>query len=206
MRKLLLSLAALAVIAAPIRASELEVLSNASAVRFQAAQFSLSVLKFAPTQMALRGLAFKAGSVTVLDIERLYTQGAKVEKKDLSGWFAGRRYSAKGASPQLLVGADILRDADAGPLGGADFKLASFGGDEPGLSPADLYDAPGSETVNAVISITRDEAAGWKVAEFKDTGATGQDKRSAFEIRKNGDLLVAKYIDGTYAYFFKRVW
>lgn len=206
MKTLLPSLAVLALIVAPVRASQLEALQAGSAVHFQAAAPSLAALKFAPYRMALRGLAFKAGSVTVLDIERLYNAGAKVEKKDVAGWYAGRRYSAKGASPQLLVGVDIQKDADAGPLGGVDFKLASFGGDEPGLSPADLYDAPGSETVNTVISITRDEAADWKAASFKDTGVVGQDKRSAFEVRKSGDLLVAKYSDGSFAYFFKRVW
>lgn len=204
--KTLLPLAVLAfLIASPLGASELEALRFQSASRFAGVSFGALTFKAAPAPLALRGLAFASQSVTVLDIERLYAKGTKVGQSSLSGWFAGRRYSAKGATAQLLVGVDVLRDADAGSLGGSDFKLASMGGSEPGPSPADLYDDLGSEMINTVTYYVREEGAKWKNAEFLSDSTKGQDLRSAFELRKSGDLLVAKYADGTYAYFFKKV-
>jgi hypothetical protein len=200
-----LSLVVLAALAAPARASELEALRFRSASQF--AGVSFGAMKFVPAAapLSLRGSVFAAGSVTILDVERLYAKGAKIDQAALTGWFAGRRFSAKGVSPQLLVGVDVLRDPEAGPLGGSDFKLASMGGAEPGVSPADLYDEPGSETVNTVTWYIREEGKAWRVAEFLDSGTKGQDKRGAFELRKSGDLIVGKYADGTYAYFFKKV-
>ena len=197
-------LASLAVIAAvsPAFSGTFEVLASQAAAPFAV---SFQAFKFSPAKLALKGAAFAAASVSVLDIERLYNAGAKVEKGDLQGWFAGRRYSAKGVSAQLLVGADILKDPAAGSLGGADFKLAAFGGAQPDVIGVEYYDEPGSETLNTVSWIIHEEGAKWKTAEFRQTGATGQDSRDIFEIRKSDNLLVAKYADGTYAYFFKKV-
>lgn len=208
MKKTLLTLAAAILAAAPL-AAQPEALHASAAAQFGAAALSLPAFKFvavSPAAAALAAAGFKAQSVTVLDIEKLYNAGTRVTQADVSGWYSGRRFSAKGAAAQLLVGQDILRDASAGSLGGVDFKLASFGGAEPSeYVPADLYDAPGSATVDNITSVIRDEAADWAAARFTGTGVSGQDKRSAFEVRKNGDLLVAKYSDGTYGYFFARV-
>jgi hypothetical protein len=204
--KKLLALAVLAVLAAPVSAVPLESANFSAASSFAGVSFGAFKFVPSPAALALRGAAFAAASVTVLDIERLYAKGAKVSQAELTGWFAGRRYSSKGAAAQLLVGADILRDADAGSLGGSDFKLSSMGGAEPSqYTPVDLYDDLGSELVNNVLWYIREEGKEWKTAEFLAAETKGQDKRSAFELRKSGDLLVAKYADGTYGYFFKKV-
>jgi hypothetical protein len=208
MKKTLMTVAAAVLAAAPL-AAQPEALTASAAAQFRAASLALPAFKFvsvSPAAAALAAAGVKAQSVTVLDIEKFYNSGAKVSKAEVSGWYAGRRYSAKGATAQLLVSAEVLRDADAGSLGGSDFKLSSVGGAEPveGM-PATIFDDLGSETVNNILFRIADEGASWKTADFTDTGVRGQDSRAAFEVRKNGDLLVAKYSDGTYAYFFKRV-
>lgn len=211
MKTPLLTLAAAVLLAAPL-AAQPEALSVSAAAQFRAVSLAAAPLRFvsvSPAAAALRaaGLSvLNVQSVTVLDIERLYDAGSKVTKADVAGWFSGRRFSSKGVTAQLLAGADVLRDADAGSLGGSDFKLASVGGAEPVEgSPADLFDTLGSELANNIAWVIHEEGSKWRTVTFADTGARGADTRGAFEVRKNGDVLVAKYSDGTYAYFFKRV-
>lgn len=203
MSKLLLAAALFAAAAAPARAASFESLWSGAASSFGA---QLQGFKMSPVKLAQHAAPpHRAQSVTIFDVQKLYDQGVKVAKSDLDGWFAGRRFSAAGVTAQLLVGVSTLVDPAAGPLGGTVFKAASLGGAQPdGISP-EYWDTLGGNQADNVALIIYDRAKDWQAVKWGQTGAQAQDDHELFEIRRTGDLLVAKYADGTYGYFFKKV-
>lgn len=177
--------------------------ASAAPLELDLARFG--AFKLVPFQLAPRLPAVAA--VTVFDLERLFQEGKAPSAQDLTGWFAGRRFTAKGPAAQLLVGHVLLKDPAQGPLEGVVLKVTAFGGDEPGRGPVTYYDDMGHNAVDAVLwnLHERGPKADWKPVELKDTGAVAQDGALILQVRKNGELLVARYHNGDYAYFFKRV-
>ncbi|MDE2040515.1 MAG: hypothetical protein KGO96_11125 [Elusimicrobia bacterium] len=188
--------------AAPAWSGPLEAAKDSSTGRFTAAvAASLPTLRLA-ARMRAQPLA-----LALPDLARLFNNGTRPAPEAATGWFAGRRCSAAGVSAQLLVGLEVQKDPDAGPLGGVVLKLASFGGPPPGPVPAATFDSPSPATVEGVLSIIDQESGGWRNAGTVAHGLTGVERLSlaAFELRLSGSLLVARYADGSYAYFFRKV-
>ena len=167
-------------------------------------QFAQSIGAFAPRFVPAP--AVLAAAAPLPDLASLFDKGTAPTQKELEGWRAGRRFTKDGPAPALLVGKDVYHKPEDGPISGKDFKVFAFGPDTAGAAPVDLYDDPGSELQNAINYYLREDAKRWSAAEFREKGAlTRKDAQPPIEIRRSGEWLVARYADGSYGYFFKKV-
>jgi len=188
-----------------------------AATRTFAIGFEEAALSSRVSFSALSGLAafrFKpapapapaAKAAALPDLAALFEKGTAPTQKDVEGWRSGRRFTKDGPAAALLVGTDIYDNPDDGPISGKTFKVFVFGADKPGIGPADLYDNPGSVLQDATTQYIRENAKKWSAAEFTAKAAlTRKESAPPIEIRQNDSYLVARYADGTYGYFFKKV-
>ena len=141
------------------------------------------------------------------DLETLFVGGAKPAEGDLRGWFAGRRFTQSGPTAALLAGTDVYSDPNQGPIAGKSFKILLWGADKviEGL-PETIYDEPGSETLNTIAWNIYEQGGQWSRSDFtQDKSVLTRKGESLYEVRKSGDWLVARYPNGDYGYFFKKV-
>ncbi len=198
--------------AAPAGAQGLEEAAAQSHLNFANAFGSFRVQAFQKTAAPAIQYDAKSAAKATADLSGLFDKGTKVSAADLRGWWAGRRFLSIGVAPALLVGADVPKDNSEGPISGTVFKTFLFpkiklpdgigAGD---LSPAEYYDVLGSAVSDSVSWIIHEDAQDWVETKFTDSGAITKKGYDQAEIRKNGDYLLAKFEDGSYAYFFKRV-
>lgn len=185
-----------------VAASELENLRVSAEESLKDAVASpVATAKFLPAPPAAPH-ALAAGRV---DLEAWFAAGGSVAKADVSGWYAGRRLTPKGWAAALLVGADLLLDPAAGPVGGSTFKLMVQGADAPGLSPEHFYDEMYPPKVEGIMSWIERTSGDWSDAEIGGASALAFKGPHKHEVRKYGDYLVLKYPTGEFGYFFKKV-
>lgn len=198
--------------AAPAGANMFEEAAAQGRVGFGVLLGSFKLPAFQKTVAAGIKMDPKAAAKAAADLSDLFDKGTKVSAADLRGWWAGRRFLSIGVAGALLAGVDVPRDVEAGPIGGAVFKTLLFPKiklpadiDPQYLTPADYYDEPGSVAADNVSLVIREEAKDWVETKFGETGAVTKKGYDTAEIRKNGAYLIAKFEDGSFAYFFKKV-
>ena len=146
-------------------------------------------------------------AATTADLEGLFVAGAKPAEGDLRGWFAGRRFTQAGPTAALLAGTELYNDPKQGPISGKTFKILLWGADKPteGM-PETYWDEPGSAALDAIAWNIYEQGGDWSRADFtQDKSAVTHKGESTYEVRKSGDWLVARYPNGDYGYFFKKV-
>lgn len=205
MRKSFLSLTIVLAAAAPARAGAFEEAAIRARLNFVRA---LGAFKLQPLQLRRGALAQGAKAAAAADLAALFDKGDKPASERLMGWHAGRRFTKGGPMAALLVGTKVYKDPAVGPLSGEEFKVILMGSnifDKDLL--VDIYDEPGSELANTVITLIRENASKWSAADFKEKekSVVTRKEGAALEVRVSGDYLVCKYDDGTYGYFFKKV-
>lgn len=146
-----------------------------------------------------------SGKTQSADLSILFDLGAKPELADLTGWYSGRRFTKTGPSATLLVGGELYADPARGPIGGKSFKVVLFGGGAPGTSPADLYDEPGTHTIDTVNFLLPERSKDYAPIQFTESGAVLKKGADVYEFRKWGRYLIVKYPDEGYGYFFKKL-
>ncbi len=139
------------------------------------------------------------------DWAALFASGTKPSEEELTGWFAGRRFTKEGPAAALLVGAYVYDNPETGDIDGKSLRLMLLGPDRPKVIPVTFYDELGSEAANTIIQLIRETARQWSPAEFAGQGVLSRRGDSSFELRRSGKYLVCKYPDGGYGYFFKKV-
>lgn len=146
-----------------------------------------------------------SGKTTSADLSILFELGAKPEAADLAGWYSGRRFTKTGPAAALLVAGEMYDNPASGPIGGKSFKGVLFGGAAAGTVPADLYDEPGTHTIDNVQVLLLERAKDWSPVAFNGTAALLKKGSDSYEVRKWGRYLIAKYPDESYGYFFKKL-
>ena len=147
---------------------------------------------------------FKGVKVSA-DWASLFVNGDKVSEQELTGWFAGRRFTAGGPAAQLLIGDNFYNDPKVGPVSGQVFKVGVMGPKVAGIVPETLYDMPGSQTLNGTLQLIWEKSSKWRALKYKGKSAIVEDGDNIYEIRKSGTWFICKYANGDYGYFFRKV-
>ncbi len=203
--KILLICLCLISVQSSLRAQGLEEGAFRARMNFGQALGGFRLPVFKPMALPRAQAPMKAPAAASL--EELFAKGAKPAQNDLRGWFAGRRFTKAGPTAALLVGADVYNDPKQGPIAGSSFKIFLWAAEAPSADQPETYwDEPGSAARDTVIGNISEQGPDWVPADFaKDKSVVTRKGEAGYEIRRSGDWFVARFPNGDYGYFFKKV-